>query len=365
MAIEGIAQTEILPISERLRLRRYDGAYEQAVAWYRDPVVYTNSEGITDPEKIPDSAYVRGMYDYLQKAGELYFIEVLEDGAFLPIGDVTLKAHNPCIAIGIARYRGIGVGTQVMQAIIARARELGIPKFYASTVYDFNLVSQHMHESLGFQCVKKQGNEYLYELNLQEGLHTMPNILKWAPKIQPALLRRLYDSSAAGMLDADTLAEAGAALWLRCEAVCMVSRREFYCPNCRRKLHFAPDTKDTDAVSCPECGFSLTLAQYHQSHRHLDLNPGNAAACFSEFYRRYPSLHTQEEQMIAIDTLIHSFHIDAKTQLPNRAAGNNLIEGSLAQVVAFLDEMSGIQAENDARFHETAEIMWKRRRGLL
>ncbi len=193
----------------------------------------------------------------------------------------------------------------------------------------------------------------------------MPNKLKWPSKLQPLLLRRLYNTYAAGIPDPDLLDEIGAALWLRCEAILMVRHREFYCPDCHQKLKFAIDATDNDVVCCPGCGFSLRYDQYHQSWRHQDLLPGNAAACFSDFYQRYPALHTPEEQIIAIDTLIHSFHIDAKTQLPNRAAGNNLIEGSLSQVVAFLDQLSGIQTENDAVFHKTAETMWKRRRGLL
>lgn len=193
----------------------------------------------------------------------------------------------------------------------------------------------------------------------------MANKLKWPPKLQPSLLRRLYDSSAAGMLDTDALQETGAALWLRCEAILMVSRGEFYCPVCRMKLAFTSAARDDSTVSCPACGFSLLYKEFHQSWRHQDLRPGNAAACFSDFYRRYPALKTPQEQIIAIDTLIHAFHIDAKTQLPNRAAGNNLIEGSLAQVVTFLDELSGIQEENDMQFRETAQTMWKRRRGQL
>ena len=102
-----------------------------------------------------------------------------------------------------------------------------------------------------------------------------PVKIKWPPKLQPRLLRELYASSAAGMLDEALLDEVG------------------------------------------------------------------------------------------IDTLIHSFHIDAKSGLPNRASGNNLIEGSLRDVVRFLDGLSGVQPENDLRFHDTADLMWRRRTGRL
>ncbi len=192
-----------------------------------------------------------------------------------------------------------------------------------------------------------------------------PVKLKWPPKLQPRALAGLYASSAAGMLDEALLDDTGISLWLRCEAIVMISRGELFCPVCRARLRFPPGTAEEDALSCKTCGFTLTRAAYHASYRHRDLWQGNAAGCFAAYYRTYPSLHTPGERLIAIDTLIHSFHIDAKSGLPNRAAGNNLIEGSLRDVVRFLDELSGVQPENDARFRDTADVMWRRRSGKL
>ncbi len=166
------------------------------------------------------------------------------------------------------------------------------------------------------------------------------------------------------MLDEDLLDETGIALWLRCEAIVMIAHGAFDCPLCRKRLSFPPGRDGADTVRCG-CGFSLTRAAYHESYRHRDLWQGNAAACFAQYHRDYPTLRTPEARLIAIDTLIHSFHIDAKSGLPNRAAGNNLIEGSLRDVVQFLDTLSGIQPENDAHFRSTAAQMWRRRTGRL
>lgn len=161
-------QPEILSVSDAVRLRKYDGNYQIAVKWYQDPVVYYNSEGIVRQEDIPDEGYVKSMYDYLSEAGECYFIEVLEDGRFIPVGDVTIKAENPPIVIGEARYRGRGLGKQVMAAVLKRAMELGIPKIYGSAVYDYNIPSQRLHEALGFRPVGKKENMILYERCLQK-----------------------------------------------------------------------------------------------------------------------------------------------------------------------------------------------------
>lgn len=166
MAYKDFNQPNIIYIDDNLRLKAYDGNYEQAIPWYQDEVVYYNSEGITDVSKIPDKNYVKRMYDYLYNHGELYFIEVKENDSFAAIGDVTLKEENPPIAIGVAKYRGIGIGKKVMNAIIKRAKEVGIEKIYGSTVYEYNTASQKMHESLGFKCVEIKDNKRMYELQL-------------------------------------------------------------------------------------------------------------------------------------------------------------------------------------------------------
>lgn len=192
---------------------------------------------------------------------------------------------------------------------------------------------------------------------------TDPVKVKWPPKLQPRLLAKLYASSASGMLDEDLLEEVGIALWLRCEAIVMIAHGELCCPVCRARLRFPPDAAENDMLTCKTCGFTLTRAAYHASYRHRDLWQGKAGGYFEAYYRDYPTLRTPGERLIAIDTLIHSFHIDAKSGLPNRAAGNNLIEGSLSDVVRFLDGLSGVQPENDAWFRKTADVMWRRRTG--
>lgn len=160
-------QPEILPIDRDLRLRKYDGNYRIAVKWYQDPVVYKNSEGITRQEDIPDEDYVRAMYEYLSANGECYFIEVLENGRFRPIGDVTVKAENLPVVIGEAAWRGRGIGRRVMAKALCRARELGISRITGSVIYDYNTPSQRLHESLGFHRVDVKGNKWIYELSLE------------------------------------------------------------------------------------------------------------------------------------------------------------------------------------------------------
>lgn len=190
------------------------------------------------------------------------------------------------------------------------------------------------------------------------------NKIKWAPKIRPELLKRLYESSARGLINEELLEDVGIRLYLRCESIVMISRKELYCPSCQRKISFADIPDQADNAECPDCGYTCSRGQYLKSYRHRDLWQGNAGDYFLKFYLEYPMEKTTGQKIIAIDTLIHSFHIDAKQNLPNRIAANNLIEGSLTQVVAFLDKLSGISPENDEKFRETVSEMWKRRKGV-
>lgn len=166
MALEKTVQPEVIPVRADLRLRKYDGDYACFLPGYRDPVVYQNSEGIFDESRIPDLEYVKRMCSYLARVGELYYIEVREKGIFVPIGDVTVKPENPPIAIWREEYRGKGIGSAVMSAVIERLRSLGYKKITGSSVYHWNTGSQRLHESLGFHRVEENEREIIYELEL-------------------------------------------------------------------------------------------------------------------------------------------------------------------------------------------------------
>lgn len=166
MSLSNTTQPQIIPISPTLRLRIYDGKYELFLPGYQNPTVYQNSEGIFDESRIPNLEYVKGMCSYLQKVGELYYIEVLVDCEFIPIGDVTVKPENPPIAIWFDKYHGKGIGKLVMQTLIQRLRALGYSKITGSTVYRWNIASQKLHEGLGFVRTNENEREIIYELAL-------------------------------------------------------------------------------------------------------------------------------------------------------------------------------------------------------
>lgn len=166
MPLGNIQQPEVIELNDQLRLRKYDGNYACFLPGYQDPFVYQNSEGIFDKSRIPNLDYMERMCSYLSRVGELYYIEVLENGSFVPIGDVTVKDENPPIAIWKAEYRGKGIGSAVMQWVTDRLRTLGYQRIHGSTVYRWNIASQKLHEHLGFRRTGEDNKEIIYALEL-------------------------------------------------------------------------------------------------------------------------------------------------------------------------------------------------------
>ena len=193
--------------------------------------------------------------------------------------------------------------------------------------------------------------------------------IKWSPKIHPQKLVTLYQRFMANQADETEVDDVGLWLYLRVRDILLIADHKLICPHCGEVFEVPPDSAEDPVkapAACPNpaCSFSISWQAYHLSWRHKELFCGNALPCFQQYFDRYPLARGINEKMIAIDTLIHGFHVDLRVNLPNRAAANNLIEGSLRQVVGILDKLSGVQPENDDVFRETVEKMWDRRRGV-
>ena len=114
MGIQGIDQPTVIQIDESLRLRKYDGVYDFALAWHQDDETVYLVDGKRDPYTIER---LGGMYRYLNNVGELYFVEVLDNGTYKPIGDVTFWQEDMPIVIGEPAFRGKGIGRKVTSPI--------------------------------------------------------------------------------------------------------------------------------------------------------------------------------------------------------------------------------------------------------
>lgn len=163
MPIANTRQPDLIPINSNLRLRAYDGHYQVAFSWYQDPeLVYLvdGKKGSYSLEKI------KKMYEVLNQRGELYFIEVKQDDFWLPIGDVTFSENDLPIVIGVEAYRSIGIGREVIAALIERARSLSYQQLRVQDIYDFNLPSKMLFSSFGFYPYEETDLGHRYVLDL-------------------------------------------------------------------------------------------------------------------------------------------------------------------------------------------------------
>ena len=163
MAIQGIEQPDLIQIDDTLRLRKYDGTHDFALAWYQDEETVWLVDGNRNPYT-PERLV--GMYHYLNEAGELYFIEIMENGIYKPIGDVTFWQEDMPIAIGDPNYRGKEIGRRVILALIQRGRMLGYDRLEVGEIYDWNKGSRRCFESVGFTPYEKTEKGHSYRMSL-------------------------------------------------------------------------------------------------------------------------------------------------------------------------------------------------------
>ena len=162
MPIPNVVQPEILSVSETLRLRKFDDCFDFAFDWYQDEETVYLVDGVRRPYS---RETLGNMYRYLDKHGELYFIEVLEEG-WKPIGDVTFWQEDMPIVIGDPAYRGKGIGKKVIAALIRRGRELGYDRLTVNEIYEYNRSSRKCFENAGFRVLEKteKGNRFYIDL---------------------------------------------------------------------------------------------------------------------------------------------------------------------------------------------------------
>ena len=73
MPLDHVIQPEYIEIEPGIRLKKFDGDFEEMLQGYQDPVVYQNSDGIFEEDKIPNREYIKGMCAYLDRVGGVLF----------------------------------------------------------------------------------------------------------------------------------------------------------------------------------------------------------------------------------------------------------------------------------------------------
>jgi len=180
-------------------------------------------------------------------------------------------------------------------------------------------------------------------------------MIKWNKKVPQILITRLYNQSVTGICDDELVDEVGWALYARCESIISVSmgfeKKLLICPKCGKEVALI------DGVFDCTCDFRATWEEFRASYRRKQLHASNALPVFLAYRKNFPRAKTYGEKLICIDVLIHSFHIkssfhktldsydleDESVEI-NRPTGANLIEGTLHEVILYLDKLSSIDA---------------------
>lgn len=187
--------------------------------------------------------------------------------------------------------------------------------------------------------------------------------IKWSPRVSKDKLKRLYNEDALGMIDDVLIDDVGIMLWLRYRDIMYIHDSQhgikWQCPRCRaeEKHSYMENPDGAEFVSadtprrCSLCGLSMSWDEFRKSRKRQQLNPGGAVDFFNEYVTKWIGLKDNKEKMLAIDKLIHSFHYSLKSSpdIPTRAAGVNLIEGKLTDVMVFLDEMTFGRDDENSR----------------
>jgi len=178
-------------------------------------------------------------------------------------------------------------------------------------------------------------------------------MIKWCKKVPQGLISRLYNQTISGIEDDELVNEVGWALYARCESIISATygfeRKCLICLNCGKEIPLSDNI-----FSCP-CGFHATWEEFKKSYKGKQLHASNALPVFLTYHKDFPKAKTYGEKLICIDILIHSFHIknsyykilnsydiEDESVALNRPVGANLIEGSLTEVILFLDRLSAI-----------------------
>ncbi len=180
---------------------------------------------------------------------------------------------------------------------------------------------------------------------------------RWAPRVPPALVQRLYESDARGLLDEDLLDDVGIRLYLRCQSIVTVHtvmhEGRLPCPVCSAAVFRDRTRRDADQLlRCDACGWELPWRDYWLTYRHNELAYD---VWTSDYLSDWEGAKTPRQKMLAIDRVLHRWHNDTKEKRPRygigRPSGVNLLEGSRRQAIAFLDGLTAsgqIESRHDA-----------------
>jgi len=173
-----------------------------------------------------------------------------------------------------------------------------------------------------------------------------PGDPRWASRVNPTTIRRLYETDARGVVDEELIDEVGFALYARCQSILRATEAQagrVTCPRCEQVIArnaAGPWDNRDEVMTCPGCGWRMRWRDYFASYQGKHLVGGGATEMHRIFAAAFRQARTPSEKMLAIDSLIHSFHWELVKD-PGRSAARELIYAkNTTELLAFLDSLT-------------------------
>lgn len=186
---------------------------------------------------------------------------------------------------------------------------------------------------------------------------------KWAPRVPPATIRRLYERDALGIVDEELIDEVAFALKARCESILTVTatfRGVVLCPACEFSIQRTPG--ENEVLHCERCGWETPWERYVSAYRRKQLFGGAGEPVFREYVDRFARADTPRKRMLLVDWLLHQCHQSLQQRakgLFGRPIAVNLIDARIREVIAFLDGLAYGEA-SPPELHSARET-WRQR----
>lgn len=169
---------------------------------------------------------------------------------------------------------------------------------------------------------------------------------RWAPRVQAALIKRLYEENALGICDEALADEIGCAFLARADSLIKTNRAHYEhvvcCPVCGALTRYA------DHVLHCECGWSLPWRDYHATYQKKQLIGENIPPLVEEYVRAFGAARDYAAKMRAIDNLLHRFHWELQNA-PTRPLAVNFIDLRLWDIVRFLITLAYPEDDPEAK----------------
>ena len=163
----------------------------------------------------------------------------------------------------------------------------------------------------------------------------------WAPRLSKLQIQCLYQNCARDLLDEDLVNDVGFSLYSRCISMLKVTnaiRGNPPCPLCETTAQV--DWEPSPIARCANCDWQCPWDLYQKTYQRKWLYAGGLEPFVQEYVRLFPITPTARERMLMSDRLIHRFHWESDGNPDGRPGATSLIEGTMSDVMAFLDRLT-------------------------